>query len=417
MNLYAVINLLFFCAYVYIGIKAFLLNPDSTLNRSFLYLCLAFSVWALGSTFVISAPSKDVARFWFKVSGFGFSTFPFFAVIFFQEGAKKNIKFPKYVIHTIFGACTLFFLYIDVTGDLFTTGFSRTIFGWQKSGSFAAWHDYLFIVYYIGSILGWTMIYFVSVRKYGTKEEKKMMYIISFSSFLTVLIATVTNSILPNFGVNFPTLGPISTVLWISGTWYAMKKYGFMQLPLDKIADDTIFAIEDAVVVADTAGKITLVNKSAKELLGYEERELFGESLYSILEPELHDFFRGLNFSDLSGEPVKNQFMYLVKKDKTFAPVNFSLAVLKERKKYFAGYVAIAHDMQKIMALQEEETVKNQELENAYVLLHQKKAVLQRTHEDTILNELEMVEIKRRINGCLVKQGKQAKYNIKGAAV
>src|ERR1035437_8292512 len=130
MNYYAAVTLLCFVAYIYLGLRELFLNPNGVSNRAYLYLCVAFAVWATGGSLLIVSNSSAEAFFWYRVSSFGFISLPLFGAMLYNSLLGKLSSINNFVLNVVFGSITVCFILISINGSLFTTGFEKNQFGW-----------------------------------------------------------------------------------------------------------------------------------------------------------------------------------------------------------------------------------------------------------------------------------------------
>ena len=416
MNLYSAINQILVFVYILLGLRALFVNPKGEMNRAFFSLNTCFAVWALGSSFVYISPDEKTALFWFKISSIGFVVIPLSLIITYNNMVSKYIALKSYMLYSVFGVPALFFLYRSYSFKLFVKDFILTPEGWQKTGTFTSLPDYLFLVYFFVTVLGSSIVYLFIIKRKGTVEEKKMANMIAGTGIITVVLVTLTNIVLPEYGLRLPTMGPNFAVFWVLGTWYAIEKHGFLKPTIEDVAKASLDLIRDGVAIMDKDGKILSVNEAVAVLTGYTKEELIGRRLFDLIYEDTVDFVFREGRGTKNKNIVKQRLIKLAGK-KEMLPVNFSVSVLKDRSGFFEGYVAALHDIRKIIVMQEKENKNNKEIEEACFLLAQEETALRDIQEGLIKEELEMIALKHAINKELKKAGKAGRYTeSRGAA-
>ena len=133
--------------------------------------------------------------------------------------------------------------------------------------------------------------------------------------------------------------------------------------------DNIIRNMVDSLIVVDLDGKIRTINKAAKELLGYNEKELIGQPIGTVIAEESSPFNSPrvdeliINSSSLNVERT------YVSKDGRKIPVLFSGSVMFDNDGKAQGIVCVAQDITKqkqaLEALKESEEKYRLVFENA----------------------------------------------------
>ncbi|OGF47210.1 MAG: hypothetical protein A2231_04840 [Candidatus Firestonebacteria bacterium RIFOXYA2_FULL_40_8] len=238
------------------------------------------------------------------------------------------------------------------------------------------------------------------------------MKVISGISVIAFAVIAVTNIFLPKYGYNLPTQGPIFTILVVFGAWYVIENYSFLKPTIEDVAKTTLELIQDGVVITDKEGKIISANKVAAKLLGYSNQDLPQKKLIDYIDKGAAEyaFWKRKEAGIISA--IKQSSVKLNGKSGQIS-VNFSVSVLKDRSGFFEGYVAVLHDIRKIIMMQEQELKNNKEIQEAYLLLKMEEMDLRNIQEKMIKEELEMITLKQNINNELLKSKKGTRYTEK----
>ena len=115
-----------------------------------------------------------------------------------------------------------------------------------------------------------------------------------------------------------------------------------------ELAESVFASISDALLIVDSQGSIRKANRSALALLGYEEKELIGRSISTLLQLE-QNCERPLasNWREalLEDQPVQGrEVSYRTKRDDV-VPILFSAAKIKNARDELLGIVCVATDV------------------------------------------------------------------------
>lgn len=149
---------------------------------------------------------------------------------------------------------------------------------------------------------------------------------------------------------------------------------------------------QDAIVIVDNKGKISLWNKAAERIFGYKEEEILGEEVHHLLMSNQYDssmVFKGLQRFRETGKGSavgRIQELQALKKDGTVFPVELSLSSIKLQDEWHA--VGIVRDITERKKMEEDLIRSKDQLE---------QRVKERTFElQETLNELSESEQKYR---------------------
>ncbi|MEM7712916.1 MAG: ATP-binding protein [Cyanobacteria bacterium P01_A01_bin.68] len=116
--------------------------------------------------------------------------------------------------------------------------------------------------------------------------------------------------------------------------------------------DQVVTSMADALLVTTPSGKIKTINRSAQILLEYDEAEICGESISTILQ-EVENWKEEIEQRGNVQTPLFGPITPLIKEVETFCktkngtkiPVAFSCSKVQTEIEHFQGYVYILRDM------------------------------------------------------------------------
>lgn len=254
--------------YAILGIYAWLQDRSSPINRTFLVSCLLLAIWSGCYSFVYVTTDRDDLWFWFKLSSFGWCSYPSFIVLFlaYLFNARALIKSPVFFF-LVFAFPVLFIAKV-YTGFLTAVDFAWTSYGnveIQQGDSPWFWG---FTIYAIACLVG-VLAGIWMAGKRAVYNRVKMQARIIFVSMLVTFVATIAvNLIMPAvFKSRFPALGPMFPLILAVGILYAMSRYNLMTISSSLAAEQIVAASRDLIFLTDDTGRIVKVNEAVTALV------------------------------------------------------------------------------------------------------------------------------------------------------
>jgi|GEM_PF-766588 len=208
--------------FLYVGLGAYALtkNPRERTNFIFVLLMLAFIIWSMGTynigIMTENAPLEEILLFMkLQLSGVIISITFFVMFALFVQKKEKLLKNPLTYISLLF---TIYLLNLILTIDKSTLENNILILNPQKKLDF----------FLYSAIFGIAGVY-VLLRHYMTSKykQKEQANIIIIGSFLAILVAVVSNIILPLFfNIYLLPLSSLAPALMGIFFAFAVYKYG-----------------------------------------------------------------------------------------------------------------------------------------------------------------------------------------------
>lgn len=278
--------LLFFSSIVcvYLGFYVMRLNRQASLNRVFFLLCLCFGVWGFSYSYVISAPTKEIVWFWFRLSSLGWCTFGGITLHFFLVLSHRDTWLKKWWVYAVLYVPGLLLVYRVFTGFVTAHDFVRHSLGWyeiQVSSSPWYWLHLLNFSLCILTGLGLTYLW---GKKSTNYHEKRQASIVVGTGIIAFILGCLTNIVLPVLGkIELPAIAPVIILVWVFGIWYAIVKYELMTLTSEIAAQEIMVRVMDLLITVNPGGRITSANQRILDLLGYTKAELTSLSIHEII--------------------------------------------------------------------------------------------------------------------------------------
>lgn len=375
MNTMVIISIITFFIYLNIGIYSFRLDKRSSLNRMFLLWCLSMAMWSLGYSFVYYLQGKNqiwLECIFMKVSAIGwcsFSSISLHIIMLITENRFiKKVKVLIYIPGIIFFLMTIIFFWPSRVVPKFIENFFYI-------GDFLYNFSFLLVSIYLTYIWG---------KRSQNIREKKQASIIVTTSIIPFTLNLITQTILPIFQITFfPLMGHIYSLIMVSGTLYAINKYKLLNISTDRLIDEILSEMMDLFVLLSPKGKIIRVSKSTEKLLEYNEGELLGKEIDSLVK-EIKEVkeLDSLIVNNKNSTTTRREEVSVVTKNGSVIPVSLSCSVIKDvYLKDVLGIAIVGHDI-RIMKKLEQEIKEHKEAEKK--LKENQEVFLYLAYHDTL---------------------------------
>lgn len=167
--------------------------------------------------------------------------------------------------------------------------------------------------------------------------------------------------------------------------------------------------VQTIMVALDGEGRVTMINRKGCELLGYAEEELFGRNWFEIClpQPEGMDQVYPVFLRIMAGELETSEYFEnaVLCRDGRHCLIAWRNAYFSDDAGNIIGTLSSGEDISERKAA--EETLRRQAEE-----LKARNAELERFNCATVGRELDMIELKRRINELSREFGREAPYSL-----
>ncbi|MBM7555824.1 diguanylate cyclase [Halanaerobacter jeridensis] len=353
MNIITILYLITCFGALLLGGYLLWLNHKSSISKTFFLVCLTAAYWAFTYAFMQTAPSAEEAVFWRKLSvpGWCLHYGPF--LHFFLLVAKKKELLKKWWVYLGIYLPGFIFTYLFwfLKGPIDKEHLLLTDWGWTylffQDDKLMFWS---FTVYYSSFTLLGMLVVISWWWKTDFEREKKQAKIIFIAFVLAIIIGSTPDIILPAFGINIPALGILVNLTSLPVMFYIIKEYRFMALSTERINQDILETMEEGLLTCDVEGKIKRINKSTKQLLGYQEEELLNYHLSNIFaSQEDKEAFELNTYKDTKQSYIfKSEEKMLLTNDNEVIPCLFSASILRDNWEQVLGLVCTFQDITKL---------------------------------------------------------------------
>jgi PAS domain S-box-containing protein len=358
----------------------------SPLNRIFLLLCIAGSYWAFTEFMLRQSESVACAFFWMKLTAF-WTFVPallfHFIIIFTRAGRWQR----AWWIAPLLYVPAAIFCYLELATSLITVAPRLEYWGYTYGYPENLW---LFSIE-----IAWTLVLVLFslalclgyyLRATGRRERQQAKYIV-IGFGIPTLAGFITQVVFPVLRIRIPEMTTIF-FLWLSACiGYAIWRYELFVVSPETAADNIISTMADALILLDAEEKIVVMNRAARDLLGYGD-ELIGRPVRVLFrnDAEKDDLFKKIT----RNEPVSDYETVYRAHDGREIPVSFSGSVVKDPDGTIVGIVCDARDITERRRAQEAMLQKNRELYTAYENLTLTEEELRQNFDELTKTEHEL---------------------------
>lgn len=230
-----------------------------------------------------SSQTAESASFWADTGliGWTFVSVVFFAfiVIITEQGLLLENIFIPFIL---FGPAFIFWFLAINTNLILLREYNYYSWGWDWSFGplfpvFLVWLESFFIL----SILLLVRFYL----KTKQAQKKKQVAFILMSSLVPIVGGSITDGILPLFGIYVVGTAVALTIVLSIIVSYAIIKYKLFIISPVVAFSVAIDSMSESLIVLNRSHNIELVNKPACAMLGYKEEELIGKGIRKIIAP------------------------------------------------------------------------------------------------------------------------------------
>lgn len=313
-----------------LGLVTITRDRASKVSSSFFLVTLSIFVWLGSLPWLYSAPNEHVALFWAKIEHFGVAFIPSFFFIFTLDVIQRYKKY-KY-----FGWATLFLSGGFCAGFVFSPHFIKgvTSMPWGYYAQYGTYGFFLIVYLALFMLISLDLIWLEYMKSASDRERSRLMGI--FLGVAVGLLGVVDFAGV--FGIKVYPLGyiPIFVCTLILGQ--TIMRFRLIDLTPSFAANHILETMEGLVTVVNLSGRISFVNRSLCELLGYKEEELNEQPLTLLFEINDKNFFPNINKSWI----LHDEEMEWKGRDGTKVELSVSASLIKDKKGDPAGIVYAA---------------------------------------------------------------------------
>jgi len=308
-----------------------------SVNRIGAVLTSGAAIWAFCEVLWNSASNPSTVHWLVRVSSIGWVAIGPLGLHLFLEVTGAHETPLRRALPALY-AVSAIFLAIALGTDWIHPGVERSYWGWayQLGPAYG-----LFYVFTVSCLLVGLALGVRDVRSSTSPGERSQARLLMVGILVPLVVASLTDGLLPLFGVQVPRLGTASfTILGGTIAW-AIHHYGYSLLVPGAFASEILGTLPDGVALLRLDGRVRSANSGMARLAGRSARQLQG---LPLLE-RIRDLDR-----DPASEPCERE-CWLESWSAGAIPVSVSISVLRDKQHSPIGLVLVARDLREVANL------------------------------------------------------------------
>jgi diguanylate cyclase (GGDEF)-like protein/PAS domain S-box-containing protein len=346
VNVFALFSLLSCVVVAFQGSFVLHRNPRNVLHRIFFLLCLSAAYLAFAEFQFRQAESLATAYFWLKAGAlWGFVlTLELHFVLLFTERTKL---FENRLTYLVLYAPALMFFLLELT-NVVEAQLVKVYWGWTytmtEDGIMYSLYDIWFVAMVVLPLYLLLRYYLETTER---RKKRQTQYVLIGLSIPTITALLTEPAILFSLlEIRTPDLTTMGFVFECIIVGYAIWKYELFTLTPASAVESIVTTMADALLLVSPEQKVVTVNQAALELLGYEESELIGRSVETILAEEEKTRFRETWLAQLlTADSISDIETTFQTKDVKKIPISLSGSVMRDRDGTERGIVYVGRDL------------------------------------------------------------------------
>ncbi|MDP2671375.1 MAG: ATP-binding protein [bacterium] len=324
-----------------------------SVNRWFILFVSSVVLWGASEFFSRISNNPTAANFWSSTGapGWIFVASLFLGFTLTYVGKEEILQgFLNRILIFGFGFLFLFFVWTTnavVVHD--TARFKLVYWGWNgPTGTyfpiFLAWLETQFFT---------SLVLLYQFYRRAKQPVKTQTLLCVIALLVPLVIGTITDGLLPIFGLDFPGTAILATSVMGIIITYAILKYNLFTFNPATFISNIVATMSEAILVFDKFKIIQFANDAIENFLGYKKESLVGENVRKIFsdEKQWRDFEYHVIGPLTQGDSVKGVETTFVAKNGTKVPVSFSGSSLKDEQNNILAYVGVVADVREIRKL------------------------------------------------------------------
>lgn len=347
MIILALITLISFFIYVYLGTFVFLKNPENDLNRVFFIFSLLTAYMCFTDFQLRTAISFESAHFWQRAGvlwHFNLPALLHFVLVFVQLLERKRLRLVLIPIY--FGGCV--FMLLDFLGGWIIDGPQKSPWGWSYGALHQNWIGNFYLIWCAGLVFTGVILcfhYFLKATRKGDKNKAR--YVLIGTSI--PIIAGFGEVVFSRLEIIIPNLLEGSYLIGSAFWAYAIWRYELFVFSPATTAKEIIQTMSDVLVIISHNRTIKVINQAAIQLFGYQRQELIDQPVHILFEPrEYLKLEDGPIIKELRESGYVSDVEISVI-SKTGRKISISLAgtLIRDKNEQFQGTAFIGRDITK----------------------------------------------------------------------
>jgi PAS domain S-box-containing protein len=340
MNEFQLILLVSCIASTVFGTAVLVRDFEETTNRLAAGIIYGGAFWAFCELIWSQANTPQTAMAWVKISAVGWVWIGPLGLHLMMELVGGPMQKLRVALKTLYGLSALYLVALW-TSPVAITRMVRMDWGWSYE------HGAIYPLYYavtVSAIFSGLGLAWSAYRRWPSQAERRQARGIAVAILIPLVVASVTDGILPFLGIHVWHLGTASIALLGATVAITLHRYGYSLLSPGMFAREILETMSDGLTLLHLDGRIRHCNPALLQMAGCEStEELVGRHIETLIE--------GVDiFAPRVGREMECRFVPL---EGTSFPVAISRSRLSDRQGGATGLVLIVHDLKEVVELRQ----------------------------------------------------------------
>jgi len=317
----------------------FMQSPGQGTSRRAALLVLGAAFWALCEVVWNLAPDAETALFWIRLSGPGWMFVgPLVLHVFLDTSPLARPRLRR-ALPLLYAGSAVFLALLWTTPWLME-GAVRTSWGWGYEVGPA--YPVFYAITMLGVLPG-AWLAFDTFRGILSQAEQRQRPFVVLGVGIPVVVASLTDVLLPIAGVQVPRLGTTSFAIMSAIAASNLLWYGYSFLSPGSFAEEILAALDDGVALLYRSGRIRRGNAALARISGHPAKRLEGMPATELLAE--------LPVAPREPDPRPALETELCTADGSWLPVSVATGVLRDRRGHSLGLVVVVRDLREVSTL------------------------------------------------------------------
>jgi PAS domain S-box-containing protein len=322
------------------GVVVYSFNKRALLNKIFFLTSIFAFFYAFTEVMMWQSGTFEDAYFWSKIG----SIWPFFVVLVFHFTlifTKSSWLKNNFTLSMLYLPAVLF-CFIGLFTQLINASPIMEYWGYEDVSTATIVNRVSTLWAVILPVLSF-VVCFRYYRSATDETQRQQRKFVTIGLAIPIFTYVITNMAFPSVGITTPNLGHFAVLFFSLFAGYAILKHGLFTFDAAMAAENIISTIPDSFILADINGKMIRVNNRLVAFLGYEEKDLFGESLVKICAENKRCL--GILEELMEKRLIRNYELTCRTKLGEEKPFLFSGSVVRSKTGEAVGFTCIIHDI------------------------------------------------------------------------